>query len=263
MEKIELYTPEKFLEGSIAPYVIIGEPSERLYSLQEEGHCVLAELRTLQGLSETEVAERLCQEEAVIRYRNVCIDADALPQTYFQRIWCRHIGVPVTIAETHRLLIRESTEEDAEAFYELYREEACRKYLEQPLNSLTGKREADLAAYVDYLRQYKNGQYGFYEYGMWSVIEKESGCCIGRAGVELQEVLCLGYALRREWRGKGYAEEACRAILEYCGVCGYAEKLYVRIAAENTASVRVWEKLTRKKVISCTKSLFLSLPCKK
>ena len=89
-----------------------------MLELQEKGHCVLAELKYLQGLSDEEVAEALCKEDAVIQYKNVCINAGQLSQAYLRRIWCKHVEEPVLIAETERLIIRESVEADAETFYE-------------------------------------------------------------------------------------------------------------------------------------------------
>lgn len=268
MQEIKLYKLENFIkEKCVEPCVIVGEPCEKLLTLQEKGDCVLAELKHLQGLSDEEIAEALCKEDAVVQYKNVCIDASQLPQAYFRRIWCRHIGEPVLIAETERLIIRESVEADAEAFLDLYRDEACQKYLEMPPVELNGDRAHDLAEYRRYIAQYQAGQYGFYEYGMWSIVERVSGRCIGRAGLELQAegpdapydkdgsngntgALNLGYALLPQFRGKGYATEACFAILEYCKECEYAECVAVKIDAENVDSLSVYRKLQKQSPIA-------------
>lgn len=245
MSDITLYKPENFIdEKKNEPYVIVGAPCDRLLELQNAGYCVLAELVHLQGLSDEEVAEALCREEAVTRYTNVCIDAGALSQGYLRRIWCRHRKIPVVVAETERLLIRESVEDDGEAFWKLYQDPACQEFLEAlPVE------EQSVEAYRRYIAQYKSGQYAFYEYGMWSAIEKVSGRCIGRAGLEQQNLpegnlgLGLGYALLPEYRGKGYATEACQAILEYCRECDYADEVYVMVGEANDASRKVYRKL--------------------
>ncbi|MBR2038150.1 MAG: hypothetical protein IKA09_10575, partial [Lachnospiraceae bacterium] len=169
---IKIYNLDNFIKEVSSDYVIVDEPDDKLLELQAKGYCVMAELKHLQGLNDEEVAEAICKEEAVTQYEHVCIDADELPQAYFRRIWCKHIGVPVLIAETERLVIRESVEEDAEAFLELYQDEACGTYLEMPPVELCGDREADIAEYRRYIAQYQAGQYAFYEYGMWSVVEK-------------------------------------------------------------------------------------------
>lgn len=249
MQAVKIYHLNKFIKEAFSekvsgPYVIVGEPCETLLELQKNNYCVLAELKHLQGLSEEEVATALCKEEAVTQYEHVCIDADQLPQAYFRRIWCKHIGEPVVIAETGRLILRESIEEDAASFWELYRDEASSKFLEIPPVELCGDKESDIAGYRRYIVQYNAGQYTFYEYGMWSVVEKNSGRCIGRVGLEMQEEkLGLGYAILPKYRGRGYATEGCIAVLDYCKECEYAEEVFVNIDSENTASNKVYEKV--------------------
>ena len=250
MQLIKIYNIDNFIkveetyEVVSEAYVIVGEPSDKLLEFQAKGYCVLAELKHLQGLRDEEIAEAICKEEAVTQYEHVCIDASQLPQAYFRRIWCRHIGEPVLIAETERLVIRESVEEDAKAFWELYQDEACGTYLEMPPVELCGDMKTDVAEYRQYIAQYREGQYAFFEYGMWSVVEKASGRCIGRAGLEMQgDVLCLGYAILPQYRGKGYATEACVAVLDYCKECEYAEEVFVNISEENIASKKVYEKV--------------------
>lgn len=256
MQQIEIFDLEHFQKKPEKPYVVLGQPCAELLKLQQEGVCVLAELKHLQGLCEEAVAEALCREEAVMEYEQVCLDASQLPQAYLRRVWCRHVGEPVIIAETKRLFIRESLEMDAEAFYWLYQDEACRKYLQLPLVDRLPHKEENVAAYERYIREYRAGQYAFYEYGMWSVIEKESGTCIGRAGLELQQVvvgkkeaaeekICLGYAILPQYRGRGYAVEACDAILSYCEECGYTDEVYVQIKERNRASYSVYDRLNK------------------
>ncbi len=253
MQEIKIYYLQQNMPiNKEEPGIIIGEPCEQLLQLQKEGFCVTAQLRKLQGLSEEETAEALCGMDDIAQYPSVCIDASQLSQAFFRRVWCRHRKEPVVIGETDRLIIRESTEADGEAFWHLYQEEACVRFLEKlPVKEDTAE------AYKQYIREYQAGQYGFYEYGMWSVIEKSSGQCIGRAGLEQNalsseqmEVLSLGYALLPEYRGKGYALEACREILAYCKECGYADEVYVRIKEENTASLGVYEKLLEDSVMN-------------
>ena len=259
MQEIKLVTLEEWREmTNVSDFVITGPPCEELMALQQAGFPVLAELTHLQGLSEEAVAEALCKEDDIREFTNVCIHARELPQGYLRRIWCKAKGMPVIIAETERLLIRESIVEDAEAFYELYQDAECRKYLEQPPVEECGIPAQNIKEYEKYIVDYQKGQYGFYEYGMWSVVEKESSRCMGRAGVEQQDVgnaegqtgtsgemekLCLGYAILPQFRHRGYATEACRAILAYCLECGYGERVGVRIDEDNEASKRVAGKL--------------------
>lgn len=252
MQEIKLCRLEKWIEASgDEAQVIVGPPCEALLRLQGSGHCVLAELSHLQGLDEGKVAEALGKEEAIMQFENVCICAEELPQAYLRRIWCNAQGIPVQIAETERLIIRESVVEDAEAFWKLYRDSECRKYLQQPpVNMEYGlskeARERGVAAYRRYIEEYRKGQYAFFEYGMWTVVEKKNGAVVGRAGLEQQKMqVSLGYAILPEYRGRGYAVEACGAILDYCKECGYEDQVAVTIDDGNAASKGVYQKLIR------------------
>lgn len=255
MRKIKLLSLEQFhtmQEINERDFVLWSRPCPELWKRKQQGYCVLAELTHLQGLSEEQVAEALCKEEAVSKYPFVCIDITQLPQAYLRRIWCITNKLPVEIAETKRLLLRESVPEDAEAFYRLYKDEDCQKYL-KPLP--IDKSLPPLEAYARYIQEYIRGQYGFYEYGMWTVVEKADGSVIGRAGLENQKIegtgekLCLGYGLLPQYRGAGYALEALEAILYYCMECDYATEVWARISKENNASCKVARVLQTRNIL--------------
>ncbi len=245
MKKIKLDISRGILEEQ---YILIGEPCEELLRLEKAGELVLYELEELHGLSEEEVEKRLQEDNRLWKYNNICIDASTLPQAYFHRLWYRHHNLPVQIAETERLLIRESIVEDAAAFQELYADKGVQTFLEQPP---VGNLPRELSAYQTYITQYAEHQYGFYEYGMWTVIEKSSKNVIGRMGLELQKVsedteqVSLGYALLPKYRGKGYALEACLAILNYCKECGYVTEVFVKIDDKNENSKKLFQKLQK------------------
>ena len=234
--------------------IIIGPPSDELLRLEEAGEVVVCELRHLNNLPEEELEEALSKEPAVWQYKHICIDASKLPQAYFDRILAKANGEPVIIGETERLIIRESIVSDAETFALLYEDIDVKKFLECP-NAHT------VAEWEDYLEAYAEHQYGFYEYGMWTVLEKESGNVVGRMGLELQELeageemLALGYALLPEYRGKGYALEACEEILDYCKICGYADEVWVKIDADNEASLRLFDRLKATTPVSLKRNL--------
>lgn len=259
MQKIKRCPIDNIIEEEC---VIVGEPSDALLQLQKEGHLVLCELKHLQGKSETEMEEALQEEEAVWQYKNICIDASALPEEYFERIWYRYKGQPVVIKETERLLIRESIPEDAKSFIALYEDEDVKRFLEVPVvcKEVAGATTNEkVAVYKDYIMQYAENQYAFYEYGMWSVVEKKNGKVIGRMGLENQvlstgeEKMALGYALLPEFRGMGYACEACEAIVDYCIKCGYAMEIYVKIDPQNAKSDNLYKKLYKNSKISIKK----------
>lgn len=164
---------------------------------------------------------------------------EAVDEEYLEQVVRRTFGMPWIIGETRRLLIREFCLEDAKM---VPRE--------------TTDTEEDMVFYTpEKLRDYIRCQYGFYEYGIWALIEKETGILIGKAGVfafdeeESSETLSLelGYHIFEPYRRKGYGAEACREIVRIVkgqtdgreeppyGPC----RIYAKIDASNEASIKV------------------------
>ncbi len=158
----------------------------------------------------------------------------------------RHLGLPWVIGETQRLILREFAAEDA-AFVpeEEYGEE----------EKIFRSREL--------LGRYIKNQYGFYEYGIWAVVEKRTGQLAGMAGVSNPNLppqaeafladagekgsnawpwLELGYHIFRPFRRMGYGREAVREAADYArevldaGLCAMIHK-------NNKASRRLAEGL--------------------
>lgn len=161
-------------------------------------------------------------------------------RTFLENVHTRALGLPVQIAETRRLLIREMTLQDLDTIHKLYQEGDSAFF--PPEYSLDRKEEEQkIKAYIEYM-------YGLYQFGMWVVIEKESGKIIGRAGFGIADYLDfsevdIGYLIGRAYRRRGYAEEACRAVLAYAsqvldfpGVSAYIEQ-------KNSISLHLIEKL--------------------
>jgi len=73
----------------------------------------------------------------------------------------------------------------------------------------------------------------------------ENGGFLGRAGISKfrNEQFELGYSLREEAWGKGYATEAASALTEWFFKRGFAPDLIAFTHPENTASQRVLEKI--------------------
>lgn len=129
---------------------------------------------------------------------------------FLQKIWQRHHHIPWTILETERLLIRELELSDLDDLFEVYSYPGMTEYMEG-LYSYEEEKE--------YQRAYIENMYRFYGYGMWLVYEKNTNKLIGRAGLEhrdeLDGELELGYAIGTPFQRKGYATEACEAIITY------------------------------------------------
>lgn len=124
--------------------------------------------------------------------------------------YLRLTGQPWTILETDRCIIRETTINDVDSFYEIYQEPSITEYME----GLYADRDSEIA----YIQDYIKNVYRFYGYGMWTVIENAGGKVIGRAGISWREgydIPELGFVIAVPWQRRGYAYEVCQAILAY------------------------------------------------
>ena len=154
----------------------------------------------------------------------VTAEEDITPQL-LERAARRHLDLPWSIAETEHLWIREFSGEDPL--------EPESEYDGKGVFSDREKREA-----------YRHEQYRFAECGLWAVTEKESGAVVGKAGITGGE---LGYHIYPPYRGRGYAEEACRAVLRYAREELELSEVIIKAEQGNQASCALAEKLGFKK----------------
>lgn len=157
---------------------------------------------------------------------------------YLERVYRRYAGIPWEILQTKRCILRESRTEDVDAFYELYKEPEITRYTDGLYEYKSSERAA--------LQEYIDKVYPYYEFGIWTVILKETGKIIGRAGFNIREgceLPELGYVIGLPWQGKGLATEVCQAILSY----GAEELGFTQVQAvihrDNRASLRLAEGL--------------------
>jgi RimJ/RimL family protein N-acetyltransferase len=148
------------------------------------------------------------------------------------------MGIPWDIAQTDRLLIREIIVDDIPRLYELYADESITRYMEPLFPSMEQE--------IEYTHDYIHNVYRFYGYGMWIIVEKKSNLVVGRVGLEYKEGfegLELGFMLGVEYQHKGYAYEACDAVLKY-GVCElFQTKFCAFVDENNTPSIKLCRKL--------------------
>lgn len=143
------------------------------------------------------------------------------------------------IIETPRLILREFQLSDAEKMFKLNSDPEVIKYTgDPPFESVEETRDF-LSQYKDYQR---NG------YGRWVMIIKETNETIGWCGLKLNEedFVDLGFRLFRKHWNKGYASEAAKACLTYGFKTLHMDFIIGRVVRENTASVKVLEKLGMK-----------------
>lgn len=145
----------------------------------------------------------------------------------------------MSFIETERLLLRTwMLPSDLDDAVELFTDEdAQRFYIRGSL------KPENVSAYVQRLVE-KDEREGF---GVWPVIEKESHSLVGAAG--LSRVADLGGDVEVEWvfkaasRGKGYAKEAARAVLQYAFSHAGISRVCALIDPGNTASITIANRL--------------------
>lgn len=143
------------------------------------------------------------------------------------------------IFETERLMLREVTHDDAAFILELLNTPKFIQYVGD-----RGVRDLDAARrYIDekYLPGYRqNG------YGMWGVVEKESGKMIGACGFVLRESLPgpdIGFSFLPDFERKGYGFESAAAAMEYGRErLGFGD-VYAITTLDNEASIGLLKKL--------------------
>ena len=157
---------------------------------------------------------------------------------YLERVYRRFQKLPWWIVETKRCRIREMTEEDLDAIYEIYSGKSITKYME----GLYENREEEL----EYMRCYIENEYTFWGYGTWLIERKEDNKIIGRVGFNMRdgfEEPELGFVVGEDYQRQGYALECCRAALEVGKEEYEFEKVQVLIKGGNIASLQLSEKL--------------------
>ena len=154
----------------------------------------------------------------------------------------RKAGIPVEIARTDQLLIRETIDSDISELYRIGTDQAVRKYI-APM-------QPTLEEEIVYTKAYVKHMYAFYDFGLWTVLEKDAygqERVIGRAGLFPSERLAgqieMGYMIAPECQGNGYGKEAAEIVLRYAFNVLDLEEVHLFAEKENKASVKLAETL--------------------
>lgn len=165
-------------------------------------------------------------------------DIEELTFDSFEKVYRRLAGMPWTIMETDRCMIREMTVEDVEDFYRIYSEPSITYYMDDLYEDPENERE--------YTREYIRKIYGFYGYGLWSIINKEDGNVMGRAGLSWREgfdIPEIGFVIAVPYQRRGYAYEVCSAIVRYGMEELEFDKIQALVKKGNEASINLCMKL--------------------
>lgn len=162
---------------------------------------------------------------------------DDVEEEYYNKVYLREHRLPWTIAETERLIIREMTMEDKDALYALYADKSVTAFMEDL--------PADSEQQQEYIAEYMDKMYGLFEFGMWLVQKKDTGEVIGRVGfqnTEEEDAVELGFLIAPKAQGQGYAQEACKAAMEYMARNFSYLNIYAKCHKDNIAARAVCRK---------------------
>lgn len=141
--------------------------------------------------------------------------------------------------ETERLIIRPSTPEDFDDLYAIQSDPDVMQYIGQGVRTRSEVNKWLTKAIIHHQK------YGF---SFCSVFETTSGLLIGQAGLQYlgyddnQPDIEVGYRLKKQYWGKGYATELTRALIIWGFDNLTVDKLVAVINPENEKSRRVLEK---------------------
>lgn len=140
--------------------------------------------------------------------------------------------------DTPRLRFREMTPEDIDLMAGLLGDPEVMTYYPAP------KTREEAAKWI----AWNQGNYAQHGYGLW-IVETHDGEFLGDCGLTWQKIngesteLEVGYHVRSDRQGAGYATEAAAACRDFARDALKSPRLVAIIHPENTASRRVAEKL--------------------
>jgi len=130
--------------------------------------------------------------------------------------------------------------DDLDSLFALYCDPDVIRYIPDAPRSFEEAREE--------LEWHSNGHPKHPELGLWATIHKETGKFIGRCGlltwtIDEQYEVEVAYLLGKAYWGQGLGTEAAQAILDYGFEKLGLSRLICLIEKENTASIKVAEKI--------------------
>jgi len=143
--------------------------------------------------------------------------------------------IPLTTA---RLTLREMTDADLDDMAELLGDEQVMSYYARP------KTRSEAQAWIDWNKQL----YRAHGFGLWAMSVTETGAFVGDCGLTIQRVdgvdeIEIGYHVKAEYQGRGYATEAATGCRELARGHLSVHRLIAIIDPDNRPSQAVAEKI--------------------
>ncbi|HEX5689645.1 MAG TPA: GNAT family N-acetyltransferase [Roseiflexaceae bacterium] len=143
------------------------------------------------------------------------------------------------VLETHRLILRWFTLDDAEFIYELLNQPAWKRFIgDRGIDSLDAAR-----AYIETALLAAYRRYGF---GLYAIERKQDGALAGMCGLLKRDTLDdvdLGFALLSRYEGHGLAHEAAAATLAYSRDTLGLARIVAITSLDNDRSMQLLERL--------------------
>ncbi|MBR4670028.1 MAG: GNAT family N-acetyltransferase [Butyrivibrio sp.] len=197
-----------------------------------------AKLLTETGAYVVGISHKLNGSEDFAGLKYVFTDIQDVDIDSYIKAYQRYAHLPWEVIKTPRLLIRETTLDDVDKFYELYKDPEMTKYMEGLFENPEDEKR--------YQKDYIEKVYGLMGFGIWTVVKRDDNTVIGRAGYSVRngfDDIELGFLIGKDYQGQGYAYEACDAILQYGKEILLFEKVQTLVKEENTVSINLCKKL--------------------
>jgi RimJ/RimL family protein N-acetyltransferase len=139
---------------------------------------------------------------------------------------------------TDRLVLRPFTEDDFEPFAEIVSDPEVVRYIDDGLPIDRVECWRGIALFI--------GHWTLRGYGWWAAEERATGRFLGRIGLYNPEGwpgIELGWLLRRDVWGRGFATEGAEAALQFAFDVVGADRVISLIDPANDRSIRVAEKI--------------------
>ena len=141
------------------------------------------------------------------------------------------------VLETERLVLRHFTLDDAEFILALLNEPGWKRYIgDRGINSLD-----DARTYIESV----SASYGQHGFGLYAVELRDDRSVVGMCGLIKRETLDdvdIGFALLSCFEGRGFAQEAVNATLEYAHDQLGLSRVIAITTEDNIRSTRVLER---------------------
>ena len=190
------------------------------------------------GLYVIGVEHSLNKNEEFSGVKYIFTDIEEVDIDSYVKAYQRYAGEPWEVLATDRLLVRETTLDDVDEFYKLYKDPEMTKYMEGLFENPEDEKR--------YQKDYIEKVYGLMGFGIWTLVRREDQKVIGRVGYSVRngfEDIELGFLIGKDYQGQGYAFESCSAVLDYGRDVLLFDKVQTLVKAENEISINLCKKL--------------------